>query len=433
MDPAPEECPKGGSTRGGVEWRLRRLEVAWLLLTICWLGTTITTNGGRAMPDWLSTNGGSAMPDSTRFWQPISDEPLLTARRRRQLLATPGPTANANPAPTPVTPVPTPFPSYAPSPSPSWTPTQPPLPSPSNVPTRNPSPSPSYAPSPSPSKVPTRDPSPFPSYAPSPSPSPVPSVLLIYTVSLSMTLDGLACADYDSTAEAAFVAGLASTLGFNASQFGDTECGDARRRALSSRGDGDADDDGDARARRRLSASSSLAFSISVGATDADDATTSGTAFATAVSSSLTSAVNDGTLTSAITSAAAASGSTAMASVAVSDFSVSTVVPTATPTRTPTPSPTTPAPTTALCSWAPTYEASICETVGGVCYSSEDSCALAGGGEFASEGCGSGECGCCYKFPTSTTVDAGADNAQCIDCGRRLSGRKLLFGHLNCC
>jgi len=114
-----------------------------------------------------------------------------------------------------------------------------------------------------------------------------------------------------------------------------------------------------------------------------------------------------------------------------------TPAPTAVPTPAPTPVPTL-APTIELCTWAPTYESAVCEALGGVCYSSEESCTLAGGGEFASEGCGSvfggsGECGCCYKFPTSTTVDAGADNAQCIDCGRRLSGRKLLFGHLNCC
>jgi hypothetical protein len=30
--------------------------------------------------------------------------------------------------------------------------------------------------------------------------------------------------------------------------------------------------------------------------------------------------------------------------------------------------------------------------------------------------------------PTPFSVDA-----QCIDCGRRLTGRTLLFGYLNCC
>ena len=225
------------------------------------------------------------------------------------------------------------------------------------LPTASPStPLPSGPPTASAALTSTLAPTVFPTYAPTSRPSSR-SAPADYEVAVSMTLDGLACADYDAdaAAETAFVEALAATLGHDASHFGDTACGGGSDDLITvDDHGGGGDDDARPRRSRRLTASASLSFSLRVASTDADDATASGADLADAVRASLAAAVSDGSLTSAIATAAADAGSTAMAGVEASGFFVSTLAPSPAPTMLPSLAPTasavptaTPAPTSA--------------------------------------------------------------------------------------
>ena len=84
------------------------------------------------------------------------------------------------------------------------------------------------------------------------------------------------------------------------------------------------------------------------------------------------------------------------------------------PTPTPTTTPTAPtlAPSTATCSWAPSFTASSCAAASGSCYASNASCA-ASGGIFHPGSCGSNQCGCCVMpTPAPTTTPTAPDLAD---------------------
>ena len=98
---------------------------------------------------------------------------------------------------------PTPFPTYAPTPLPSSSPTA--------APSYMPSAMPSSWPTPLPSVSPTATPTLLPIFPPSPVPTPGPTGERII-VALSVTLDGIACADFGADEESALVAALATTL-----------------------------------------------------------------------------------------------------------------------------------------------------------------------------------------------------------------------------
>ena len=113
--------------------------------------------------------------------------------------------------------------------------------------------------------------------------------------------------------------------------------------------------------------------------------------------------------------------------------------PTATPTRAPSPFPTT-----VMCTSAPSATALACKAAfGGTCASGEATCNLLLGGQWDADGCGAGSCGCCYAIPTPAPTPAecssapstsqslcdsiGGDcyssNASCADAGGQLYDR----------
>ena len=199
---------------------------------------------------------------------------------------------------------------------------------------------------PSVSQIPTLSPTPLPTVQLSVSyvvpPSSVPTPEPVISVSASISLSGMECADYGTVEESALVSGVAASLdGIDTDHIGDTECSDdSRRRHRELRGSGDS--------ARRLDASTSvsIAFAISIPVSDVtDDTVTDGAGLASSISDSLTTAIASGNLTSSIASAAAAANSTAFADASVTGHTVTTHAPTPAPTATVTVVPTL-APTT---------------------------------------------------------------------------------------
>ena len=169
------------------------------------------------------------------------------------------------------------------------------------------------------------------------SPTAPPTPVVRYSVSASVTMGGMDCADYGTVEETAFVSGIAASLdGVDTDHIGDTECSNARRVLREDPSATDAD------TRRRLSSSASIAFDISIAASDvADDSVTDGSSLASSISDSLATAISSGSLTSAIAAAASDAGSTAFAAVTVTGHSISTQSPSPAPTlpaQTPVPS-----------------------------------------------------------------------------------------------
>jgi len=154
------------------------------------------------------------------------------------------------------------------------------------------------------------------------------------TVTASVALGGVACADFGADEQAVLITALAASLDGVEEEDMDiddeTGCTDTRRR-LSTADSG-----------RRRAQSSSASIDVDITTSPSSSGSDDASSHADAIQSSLTAAVSSGTLSDNIATAAAASSSTTMASVTATSVSVAvnidpSAMPTAAPTKVPTP------------------------------------------------------------------------------------------------
>ena len=132
------------------------------------------------------------------------------------------------------------------------------------------------------------------------------------SVSVSLTLSGIACSGFGVDEEAVLRTALTSTLDLASSSYvGAMDCADGRR----------------------LSSSATVSFDIDIPADEvADDAVADGADLATTVAATLETAISDGSFATAIASAATSLSVSSMSAVSATGVSVDTQMPTPAPT-----------------------------------------------------------------------------------------------------
>ena len=136
----------------------------------------------------------------------------------------------------------------------------------------------------------------------------------VLSVTVTLTLDGIACADFGDDEEAVLKTAIANTTGYPASYIGPMTCSSARRLA---------------EARRALLAdSSAISFDLSIPGDEVmEDDVADATDLGAAITTTLETAIADGSLATAIARAASDAGVTTMSSVSVASITVLPDVP----------------------------------------------------------------------------------------------------------
>ena len=136
----------------------------------------------------------------------------------------------------------------------------------------------------------------------------------LLSLSVTLTLDGIACSAFGADEARVLRDALATTLGYDDSYFSAMTCADASSRRLRSG------------ARRLGTTSSAITFEVSVPGNELDDGVASADDFADGLKSTLTAAINDGSLAANIAAEAASAGVTSMSNVDPAGIAVSTFV-----------------------------------------------------------------------------------------------------------